>query len=302
MRDGARVLVVCDTAISPQRAPVPILLAVGAVNNGLSRARLRSEAAIVVDTDELRDTHHAATLLGYGADLICPRLLLETVVELADDDQLGSENTSAIAQAKVQAALEDGVLKIMSKMGISCVESYRGSQLFEAIGLSPDVVDVCFTGTASTLGGLGWDQLGTEVVTRHDGAWGTDSPRPASPGLIRHRKGGEYHANNPEMIEVLHTALGLETDRKAEQGAQPAPVPELYEEFAPRQRPPTDRAPRPPRDRGGRRADPGFGGGAGRGDPAQVQHRCHEPRCDLTRGARGPRRRHEHGRRPLQLR
>ncbi|MFN8103210.1 MAG: glutamate synthase large subunit [Acidimicrobiia bacterium] len=249
---GARVLVVRDTEISAGRAPVPVLLAAGAVHHGLFRARLRSRAAIVVDSDEVRDTHHCATLLGYGADLVCPRLLLETVAAFADDDQLGSENTSAVAQEKVQAALEDGVLKIMSKMGISCLESYRGSQLFEAIGLDAGVVEACFAGTASSLGGLTWGQLGAEVLERHDEAWGTESPRVTGPGIFRHRKGGEYHANNPEVIEALHLALGLDTDRTAKRGgagggprAVPADTAELYGVFA---RLVDDRPPTEPHD------------------------------------------------------
>jgi len=216
---GAGIVVVTDMAAGADRVPVPILLATGAVHHALNRARTRSDVAVVVDTGEVRDTHHAATLLGYGCDLLCPRLLLETVAELADDEALGADTTSAVAQEKVQAGIEDGVLKIMSKMGIATVESYRASQLFEAIGLDAAVVDLCLTGTTSKAGGLTWSQIGAESIARHEAGWKDDAST-SSPGLVRFRKGGEYHANNPDVVEALHTALGLESDRKRKQEAE----------------------------------------------------------------------------------
>jgi glutamate synthase (ferredoxin) len=169
----------------------------------------------VVVTDDARDTHYVATLLGYGADAVCPRLALQTVAAEADasDDE---SITSPEAQSRLQAAMEDGVLKIMSKMGICTVDSYRGAQIFEVIGLGPEVVDVCFTGTPSTVGGLGWEALGADVLARHA------ETKLASPGYYRDRKGGEYHANSKELVATL----GQVTDVADEQGEVKPPDPD----------------------------------------------------------------------------
>ena len=111
----------------------------------------------VLDADDARDTHSVACLLGYGADAICPRLALQSVAADADASEEGGA-VSAAAQENYQAAVEDGVLKIMSKMGISTVDSYRGAQIFEIVGLAPEVVGTSFAGTPSPVGGLGWDE------------------------------------------------------------------------------------------------------------------------------------------------
>ncbi|HYH48098.1 MAG TPA: glutamate synthase-related protein, partial [Acidimicrobiia bacterium] len=205
---GAAIVVVANTGIGPDRAPVPGLLATGAVHHRLIAARVRSDASVVVDTGDARDVAAIGCLLGYGADAICPRLALESVALLADTDQLG-EADSAEAQTRLRAALEDGVLKIASKMGISTVDGYRGAQIFEALGLAGEVVDTCLAGTASVIGGLGFDALAEDVLRRHEAAFGEDGPELDSPGFVRFRKGGEYHASHPDVIEALHTTVGL---------------------------------------------------------------------------------------------
>ncbi|HEV7862325.1 MAG TPA: glutamate synthase central domain-containing protein, partial [Acidimicrobiia bacterium] len=194
VRRGVAVVVVANTGIGPERAPVPGLLAAGAVHHRLIAARLRSEASMIVDTGDARDVAAVACLLGYGADAICPRLALESVALLADTDQLGEAN-SAEAQTRLQAALEDGVLKVASKMGISTVDGYRGAQVFEALGLAAEVVDTCLAGTASVIGGLGFTALAEDALARHREAFGADQPALDSPGFVRFRKGGEYHAS-----------------------------------------------------------------------------------------------------------
>ena len=132
------------------RAPVPMLLAVGAVHDRLVAEELRTFATIVVESDEPREVHHVACLLGYGAEAICPRLALETVAALAAGDKLGGDRPSPDeAQVRFCRAIEDGVLKVMSKMGISDVASYCGAQLFDVVGLAAEVVDRCFAGTSS---------------------------------------------------------------------------------------------------------------------------------------------------------
>ncbi|MEJ7765503.1 MAG: glutamate synthase central domain-containing protein, partial [Acidimicrobiales bacterium] len=148
---GATVVVLDDCALSPELAPIPSLLALGATHARLIRSGMRDEASLVVVADDVRDVHHVACLLGYGADAICPRLALATVASEADASE-DSDVLSPEAQERYQAAVEDGVLKVMSKMGISTVDSYRGAQVFEAIGLGPEVLDVCFPGTPSTTG------------------------------------------------------------------------------------------------------------------------------------------------------
>ncbi|HEV8626807.1 MAG TPA: glutamate synthase central domain-containing protein, partial [Acidimicrobiia bacterium] len=226
VRRGAAIVVVANTGIGPDRVPVPGLLATGAVHHRLIAARLRSDASVVVDTGDARDVAAVACLLGYGADAICPRLALESVALLADTDQLG-EADSAEAQTRLRAALEDGVLKIASKMGISTVDGYRGAQIFEALGLADEVIDTCLVGTASAIGGLGFAALGEDAIGRHRDAFGDDDARQGhlglrapvvldSPGFVRFRKGGEYHASHPDAIEALHATVALGQDQPDE--------------------------------------------------------------------------------------
>jgi glutamate synthase domain-containing protein 2/glutamate synthase domain-containing protein 1/glutamate synthase domain-containing protein 3 len=214
--EGAAIVVVANTGIGPDRAPVPGLLATGAVHHRLINARLRSDASVVVDTGDARDVAAVACLLGYGADAICPRLALESVALLADTDQLG-EADSAEAQNRLRAALEDGVLKIASKMGISTVDGYRGAQIFEALGLAEEVIEACLAGTASVIGGLGFTALAEDTLGRHEAAFGADDGAELdSPGFVRFRKGGEYHASHPDAIEALHATVALGAPRPDE--------------------------------------------------------------------------------------
>jgi glutamate synthase (ferredoxin) len=207
--DGIVVLLVSDDSVNAQRAPVPSLLATGAVHHALIDAGVRDRAALIVDVGDARDVHSLACLLGYGADAVCPRVGLLTVGALADDDQLG-ELYATEAQARYQAAIEDGVLKIMSKMGISTVEGYRSAQLFDALGLGADVVERCLRGTASAVGGLDLAMLADHVLERHEAAFGSDRVRLDEPGFVRFRKrGGEYHGNNPDVCGALQDAVAV---------------------------------------------------------------------------------------------
>jgi len=215
VRDGAGILVVSDVSADVERARVPILLAVGAVHQRLVAEGVRTRASIVAETDEARTTHDAASLLGYGADVIVPRLVLETIAHLADEDRIGGDNpTASEAQRRYRSALEDGVRKIMSKMGISVLDSYRSAQIFEALGLAPEVIDRCFTGTTSVLGGHGFADLARTVLEQHAVAYAgdldgdSDAALP-SPGIIKWRKGGEFHDMSKPVIDSLHDALGL---------------------------------------------------------------------------------------------
>jgi glutamate synthase (ferredoxin) len=215
---GASVLVISDRSVGAERAPIPSLLALGAVHHRLISEHTRQQASIVVATGDARDVHAVACLLGFGADAVCPRLALETVASMADDDQLGELHSSE-AQAKLQAALEDGVLKIFSKMGISTVDGYRAAQIFEAIGLGPEVIETCLRFTVSEVGGVGFETLGADILGRHEAAFAGETAALDEPGFFRYRKrGGEYHGNNPDVVDALHDSLGLTPEGDGENG------------------------------------------------------------------------------------
>jgi glutamate synthase domain-containing protein 2/glutamate synthase domain-containing protein 1/glutamate synthase domain-containing protein 3 len=228
VRGGAALLLVTDSAAGAGRVPVPALLAVGAIHHRLVSAALRTRASILVESDEPRESHHFACLLGYGADAICPRLALESAAALAEADRLGGDRpTPAEAQRRFREAIEHGVLKIMSKMGVSDVASYRGAQIFEAIGLSREVVDRCLPGTPAPVGGIGFADLEAEARARHAAAYG-EKPRLENPGYVKFRKGGEPHATSPEVAEALNETAAAHALRKAVNGAGRA----QYERFA----------------------------------------------------------------------
>ena len=208
---GADVLVLTDEGAAPA---IPSLLALGAVQQRLLASGCRSLVSLVVVSDEPRDSHQVACLLGYGADAVCPRLALETVAALAAADRLGGDHPSADeAQRRFRTATEDGVLKVMAKMGIADVASYRGAQLFEALGLAQEVVDLCFTGTPSPLGGIGFAELERELRQRS-----TSSGKLESPGYVKYRPGGEPHATTPEVAEALQAVAAAHALRRAVAG------------------------------------------------------------------------------------
>jgi glutamate synthase (NADPH) large chain len=207
---GARIVVLSDRGGDATRAPIPSLLLTAAVHHHLVRERLRTKVGLVVESGDCREVHHVALLLGYGAAAVNPYLAMETVEELAAEGRLPGVDRPTAARNLVRA-LGKGVLKVMSKMGISTVASYTGAQVFEALGLSQQVVDDYFTGTSSRLGGVGLDVLAAEVAARHRTAY------PANPTERAHRRlevGGEYqwrregelHLFNPETVFLLQHA------------------------------------------------------------------------------------------------
>jgi glutamate synthase (ferredoxin) len=209
---GVGVLVVSDRRVGLERAAIPSLAAVGAVHHRLVRAGLRTQASIVCDSGEPRETHHFACLVGYGADLICPWLTFAHLVERASKGMVdGLPVTEALENYRY--AIEDGTLKIMSKMGISTVDSYRGAQIFEAYGLGRDVIELCFDGTFSTIWGIGLAELGEDALKRHAEGYGKQRARLPSTGFIKHKHGGEYHAANPDVVNALHDTVGSGTNR-----------------------------------------------------------------------------------------
>ena len=211
--DGVTLLVLSDRGTTATLAPIPSLLATGAVHHHLIREKSRTRVGLLVESGDCREVHHVALLLGYGASAVCPYLAFASVDAMVAEGihGLSPDMTPEKARANVIKACDQGLLKVMSKMGISTVASYTGAQIFEAIGLGADVIDDCFTGTVSRLGGVGLDVLAAEVASRHALAF------PANPeerahrtlevgGEYQWRRDGEHHLFNPETVYKLQHA------------------------------------------------------------------------------------------------
>jgi glutamate synthase domain-containing protein 2/glutamate synthase domain-containing protein 1/glutamate synthase domain-containing protein 3 len=204
---GATAVCLDDDAAGGSRAAIPSLLAVAAAHGRLTERGLRTACSLLVSSDETRDTHMVATLVGYGADVVCPRLALETVAHLASIDKVGGDRpTPDEAQQRLLRALEDGVLKVMSKLGISDVASYRGARLFEAVGLDRRLCRRFFGGTPSAIGGIGLDRLEREALERL-AASEAEKVELENPGFYKFRKGGEHHATNPDVVDALQQGM-----------------------------------------------------------------------------------------------
>ncbi|MGI8423763.1 MAG: glutamate synthase large subunit [Chloroflexota bacterium] len=216
---GHPLLILTDRRVSPERAPIPALLATGAVHHHLIREGKRVRADLIVQTGEAWDIHHFACLLGYGASAINPYLALASVRAL--EGQRGFEQMHrAELEAHLKKAVDLGLLKIMSKMGISAVASYRGAQIFEAVGVNQSVVDRCFTGTPTKIGGIGLAEIDAEVRRRHDEAYRPEAPLAArlpNAGILSYRKDGEHHGYNRLMVIAAQKAAksGDAADYKA---------------------------------------------------------------------------------------
>ncbi|MBB2912923.1 glutamate synthase (NADPH/NADH) large chain [Streptosporangium becharense] len=207
IRGGARIIVLSDRGSSETLAPIPSLLLTGAVHHHLIAEKTRTRVGLVIETGEAREAHHMALLIGYGAGAINPYLAIETVEDMVDTGVLAVDRHKAVRN--LIKAYGKGVLKIMSKMGVSTVASYTGAQIFEALGLGREVVDACFTGTTSRLGGIGFDVLAQEVALRHRRAY----PRVENAhrrlevgGEYQWRREGEPHLFNPETVFKLQHA------------------------------------------------------------------------------------------------
>jgi glutamate synthase (ferredoxin) len=205
VRDGASIVLLTDEPVTANDAPVPMALAVGAVHRDLIRAGLRTSTGLVVESGDCFDVHHLAVLLGYGASAVCPWMALTGARYLS---RHASDGQDQLGGARTIAALSEGLRKVMSKMGISTMTSYRGGQLFDILGLSQDVVDRCFEGSVTPLGGSGFVDIAKIVVERHR-QWASTSPSALpDPGLIRFRRNGEHHAWSPSTVRALQRAVG----------------------------------------------------------------------------------------------
>ncbi len=224
VREGVSILILSDRAVDESRAPVPTLMAVGAAHHHLIRCGVRTRVSIVCETGEARDDHQMACLIGYGASAVNPYLALETIASLVESGKLDGVESVEKAHAAYRKALESGLLKIMSKMGISALSSYKGAQIFEALGLSPELIEECFTHTPSAIRGSGYTEIARDVLRLHETAYPRDAgdaddagnvgAKHASPlrledfGFLRFRKGGEQHAfNSQAWFKPFHKAV-----------------------------------------------------------------------------------------------
>jgi glutamate synthase domain-containing protein 2/glutamate synthase domain-containing protein 1/glutamate synthase domain-containing protein 3 len=218
---GANILILSDRNLGPERVAIPSLLAVAAVHHHLVRAGTRLRAGLVIETGEPREIHHMATLIGYGAAAINPYLMFESLDELADRGLLPVDLDRETAEQRIVRAIGKGLLKTFSKMGISTIQSYCGAQIFEAVGLAPELVEQHFTGTASRIGGIGMDVLAKEALERHFRAY-PRTGREVLPvgGVLQWRRDGELHIWNPDTVALLQQSVrtqngdGLQTYRE----------------------------------------------------------------------------------------
>ncbi|MSW44050.1 MAG: glutamate synthase subunit alpha, partial [Actinobacteria bacterium] len=204
IRQGKRFIVLSDRDSNAERAPIPSLLLCAAVHHHLVRTKARTMVSMLVEAGDVREVHHVALLIGYGAAAVNPYLALETVEDLARRGAIPG-TTPERAMRNLVKSLGKGLLKVMSKMGVSTVASYRGAQIFEAIGLSKPLVEAYFTGTSSKLGGVGLDVLAAEVAARHAVAYPPSGIAPAHRtlnvgGEYQWRREGEAHLFDPETV------------------------------------------------------------------------------------------------------
>ena len=229
--EGIRILVLSDRSVDHVNAAIPSLLITGAVHHHFGRRGKRMLTSIIIDTGEARDTHQMACLIGFGATMICPYLAIDTVREIVEKDKAAKKpKLDGIgycdAVANYFKGLEKGLLKIMSKMGISVLNSYQNAQIFEAVGLGRDLIDRCFPGTPSQIEGIGLKEIAIETLARHEESFGRVLPdgeegeplELGDPGYNRARRDGEMHAVTGEVLKPFH-AFVRDND------------PEKYEEY-----------------------------------------------------------------------
>ena len=204
--EGATVLILSDRGVNADQASIPSLLATAAIHHHLIRTGRRMRASLVVEAGDVHEVHQLACLVGYGASAIYPYLAYQTIKAQQASGQF-DKVTFEEALAHFKKAMDQGLLKIMSKMGISTVGSYRGAQIFEALGLSDELIQDCFPGTPSRIGGITYEQMAEEVLSWHRKAFQDAATSLDEGGFYRYRRDGEYHAFNPEMVRLLQQAI-----------------------------------------------------------------------------------------------
>jgi glutamate synthase (NADPH) large chain len=206
---GKNIIIISDRNSNEGKAPIPSLLAIGAVHHHLVRKKIRTRAGLVVEAGDIRETHHFATVIGYGASAINPYLALESLIHINEKGGFGKEINQKQLFQNYQNAIGKGLLKVLSKMGISTLQSYQSAQIFEAIGLGPEVIDRCFRGTVSRISGISFDELAEEVLIRHHAAYECKSPTLETGGVYQWKRRGEKHLFNPETIHLLQKSTRL---------------------------------------------------------------------------------------------
>ena len=203
VEDGFQVLILSDRAVDSGHCAIPTLLACSAVHHHLIRNGVRRKVGLVVEAGDIWEVHHFATLLGFGATAINPYLALASIRKMVEDGDIEGD-VEALKKNYIKS-IGDGLLKIFSKMGISTLQSYHGSQIFEIIGLNQKVVNTCFTGAVSRIEGLGFDDIANEALAKHFSAFEPkiDSPILEEGGIYQWKKTGEYHMYNPTTIHLL---------------------------------------------------------------------------------------------------
>jgi glutamate synthase domain-containing protein 2/glutamate synthase domain-containing protein 1/glutamate synthase domain-containing protein 3 len=210
MKSGYTLLILSDREVDADYAPIPSLLALAAVHNHLVREETRTQVALIIESGEPREVMHFALLIGYGASAVNPYLAIETLEDLVADGNLPAGITLEKALDNYIKAVNKGLLKIFSKMGISTLQSYRGAQVFEAIGLNKQLIQKYFTGTPSRIEGVGLDVLAREAIMKHDFAYQPIrdvDPELAIGGNYQFRLSGEYHLYNPQTVAKLQHAV-----------------------------------------------------------------------------------------------
>ena len=220
---GAGILVLSDRVLDEEQVAIPCLMAVGAVHHHLLQGGLRMRASLIVESGEPREIHHLATLLGYGANAVNPYLALAVIAEMAAEGRMRKVPSPAVAHRAYRHAAEEGLKKVMSKMGISAAESYTGAQIFEAIGIAAPVIARCFPGTASRFGGNGFAEFGALALGWHASAFPEVVGEPALHGFYRFREDGEVHEFSPAVVDALQAAVAP--------GLAPADAQRLYGHF-----------------------------------------------------------------------
>jgi glutamate synthase domain-containing protein 2/glutamate synthase domain-containing protein 1/glutamate synthase domain-containing protein 3 len=203
IEEGYTFIILSDRGVDEKQMALPALMAVGAVHHHLIRRALRTRVGLVVESAEPREVHHFALLFGYGAELVNPYLAYALIEELCQENELVLDAKTAVNNFR--HAVSKGLKKILSKMGISTLNSYRGAQIFEALGLGEEVIERCFEGTPSRIGGAGFAEIAQETLSRHAQAF-ENKEILESGGIYQWKKDGEYHLWNPESISALQDA------------------------------------------------------------------------------------------------
>jgi glutamate synthase (NADPH) large chain len=209
---GNNVLIISDRTMNEEEAPIPSLLAVGAIHHHLIRNGRRVRTGLLVESGDVIETHHFATLIGFGANAVNPYMAFETIEHQHKIGKLSPEIDLMQAQKNYVKAVGSGLLKIFSKMGISTLQSYHGAQIFEAIGLNKNVVERCFAGTVSRIEGLGFDGIAKESLIKHRAAFPgkpVNRRRLETGGFYQWKRRGEFHLINPEVVHLLQKATRL---------------------------------------------------------------------------------------------